>query len=130
MKARLLTLKKGNNMKFKNCFIDGDGNIWRSETLIEKSKKLEIVPFHIIDSIMDENIMWTLKNVNDYLVHYKRVQRVNLDEPLILRSDGYIMDGWHRLIKAVSLGITILPSRRFITDPEPDFKGENENGYQ
>jgi hypothetical protein len=111
-------------MKFRNSFIDEDGNIWRTKTLLEASKNLEVVPFQITDFIQDENIMWTLKNVHDYLNHYKRVQRANLDEPLILRSDGYIMDGWHRLIKAIACGITTLPSRQFVINPEPDFKEE------
>jgi len=113
-------------MKFKNCFVDQNGNVWRTQTLIQKSKDLKVDAFHITDSIMDENIMWTLKNVHDYLIHYKRVQRADLNEPLILRSDGYVMDGWHRIIKAISCGIEVLPSKQFIVDPEPDFKGEAE----
>jgi hypothetical protein len=32
------------------------------------------------------------------------------------------MDGWHRIIKAIHEGITELPAKKFIEDPEPDFK--------
>jgi hypothetical protein len=116
-------------MKFKNCFIDEHGNIWRTQTLIEKSKDLKVVPYEIdAGALVDENIMWKLTNVRDYLVHYKRVQRADLCIPIILRSDGYIMDGWHRVIKAISCGTSTLPSRQFIVNPEPDFKEENKNG--
>ena len=112
-------------MKFANCFIDDHGNIWKTKTLIEKSKDLKVVPYEIdAGALVDENIMWKLTNVRDYLVHYKRVQRSDLDVPIILRSDGYIMDGWHRIIKAITCGITTLPSKQFDITPEPDFKEE------
>jgi hypothetical protein len=34
------------------------------------------------------------------------------------------MDGWHRVIKAISCGTFTLPSKQFTVDPEPDFKEE------
>ncbi len=109
-------------MKFRNCFIDEHENVWETASLIEKSKDLDIGVYEIDTKyLMDENLMWKLTNVRDYCVHYKRVQRADLSKPIILRNDGYIMDGWHRIIKAISCGIKHLPSKQFIVNPEPDF---------
>lgn len=108
-------------MKLRHCFIDEKGNIWRDTTLIEASKDIPVEQFEVSDALLDEVLRWKLVNMRDYINHYKRVLAADLSIPIILRSDGYPMDGWHRIIKAMSEGIAELPSRRFFKDPEPDF---------
>ncbi len=122
MNIKPLTLNmKGKRMKLKRCFVDENGNIWRDITLIEASKYLPIKPFEVNKSIsIDEIIRWKLTNVRDYMAHYKRVLNADCSIPIILRSDGYPMDGWHRIIKAL-VENKELTCRRFIKDPEPDF---------
>jgi hypothetical protein len=107
-------------MKLKRCFVDEHGNIWRDTTLIEASKNLPIKPFEIKSSLPDEIIRWKLSNVRDYMTHYKRVRNCDCSIPIILRSDGYPMDGWHRIIKALAENKK-LTCRQFIQDPKPDF---------
>jgi hypothetical protein len=43
--------------------------------------------------------------------------------PIILSSNGRIMDGMHRVLKALMLGESHIRAVRFLTDPEPDFVG-------
>lgn len=107
-------------MKLRHCFVDEKGNIWKESTLIKASKELPIKPFNIKPFILDEIIRWKLNNVRDYMVHYKRLLDADCSIPIILRSDGYPMDGWHRIIKALVKNKE-LTCRRFIKDPEPDF---------
>lgn len=107
-------------MKFKHCFIDHQGNVWKNSTLIEASKNLEVKPFDTTKVSLDEVIRWKIANLRDYMVHYKRVVEADCSIPIILRSDGYPMDGWHRIIKAKAENIQ-LTAKRFINDPEPDF---------
>lgn len=109
-------------MKFKKCFIDEVGNIWKEKTLIEASRDLPIIQFDIESISLDEEILWKTVNLRDYVTHYSRVAKADLSIPIILRSDGYPMDGWHRIIKARFVGLTHLPARKFEVDPEPDFK--------
>lgn len=106
-------------MKLKRCFVDQKGNIWRDTTLIEASKDLPIKPFKIKWSLLDEIIRWKLINVRDYMTHYKRVKDADCSIPIILRSDEYPMDGWHRIIKALAEDKE-LTCRQFIKDPKPD----------
>ena len=111
-------------MKFQNCFIDGPGNIWRIETLVKASEKIPVFSLKLDLVSLDEVIRWKLVNLRDYCVHFTRVTDANLKLPIILRDDGYIMVGWHRVIKALSLEMDSLPCKQFIINPEPDFKME------
>jgi len=109
-------------MKFKNCFIGGKNSVWKTESLIELSKNLPIFRFNITKISLNEIIRWRIIYLKDYVNHYKRVKESDLSIPIILRSDGYVMDGWHRIIKALSKNKTTLPARQFEIDPKPDFK--------
>lgn len=108
-------------MKFKDCFIDHHGNVWRDSTLIKASKNLKAEPFDLSSINPNELICWKISTLRDYVVHYQRVKKADCTIPIILRSDGYPMDGWHRIVKAKVEGLS-LTAKRFIEDPEPDFK--------
>ena len=45
--------------------------------------------------------------------------------PVILSSDGRIMDGMHRVCKALLHGHTHITAVRFAADPPPDHVGKN-----
>lgn len=107
---------------FTNCFIDNKGGVFKTESLQRAAKDLPIIKYKIDSKkILREAIAWKLNNFHDFLVHYKRVANADLNEPLILRSDGFVMDGWHRIIKAIGLGINELPAKQFVKDPKPDY---------
>lgn len=55
--------------------------------------------------------------------HVRLINESDLGHPIILSSDGRIMDGMHRVLKAVLLGRSHITAVRFVTDPEPDFVG-------
>ncbi|MFH1692307.1 MAG: hypothetical protein ABIC68_07085 [Candidatus Omnitrophota bacterium] len=109
-------------MKFKNCFIDEKGNIWKAESLIKSAKNLPIFKYDISKVDLDTIIRWKLVNLRDYLNHFQRVCDADASKPIILRADGYIMNGWHRVIQALHEGLLYLPAKQFTVNPEPDFK--------
>ncbi len=43
--------------------------------------------------------------------------------PVILSSDGRVMDGMHRICKALLQGLSEIEAVRFQRDPEPDYVG-------
>ncbi len=53
--------------------------------------------------------------------HLKRVMEADLSFPVILASDGRLMDGGHRIAKAWLAGETEIGAVRFRVDPEPDY---------
>ena len=52
-----------------------------------------------------------------FLHHMKRVLNADLEYPIILSEEKYILDGVHRLMKAKHLGIEKIKYVQFDTDP-------------
>lgn len=52
-----------------------------------------------------------------FLHHLKRVVSADLDYPIILSEERYILDGVHRLMKAKHLGIKTIKYVQFKKDP-------------
>jgi hypothetical protein len=57
--------------------------------------------------------------------HAQLIRDSDLAFAVILSSDGRVMDGMHRVCKALLEGVTEVEAVRFLTDPEPDFVGVN-----
>jgi len=112
---------KESEMGLRHCFVDEHGNVWRSDTLIKAAEAIPAEPFPVQDELLEEVLRWKIRNVRDFIVHYKRVQVADCSIPIILRSDGYPMDGRHRIIKAMMEGLE-LSAKRFKVDPKPDFE--------
>jgi hypothetical protein len=53
--------------------------------------------------------------------HARRIQDADLAHPIILSSDGRLMDGGHRLARAWLDGQPTITAVRFPTDPPPDY---------
>jgi hypothetical protein len=53
--------------------------------------------------------------------HARLINEADLAFPIILASDGRVMDGMHRVLKAALEGRQSIEAVRFETDPEPDF---------
>ena len=106
----------------QDCFINNNGQVYKGESLRKAAEDLPIIEYQICsEEIFEELIHWQLKNFRDFLVHYQRVTDADLSKPIILRSDGCIMDGWHRVIKAIREGKISLQAKKFIIDPQPDY---------
>lgn len=55
--------------------------------------------------------------------HARFIEEADLSFPIILSSDGRVMDGMHRVGKALLNGQTDIEAVRFVRDPEPDYVG-------
>ena len=53
--------------------------------------------------------------------HARLIEATDLSYPIILSADGRVMDGMHRVCKALLLGYTMISAVRFVTDPAPDY---------
>jgi hypothetical protein len=53
--------------------------------------------------------------------HAKRIVDADLSYPIILSSEGFLMDGGHRISKAWLNGFAEIKAVRFEIDPEPDW---------
>jgi len=57
--------------------------------------------------------------LRDMVMHMQAVNDADLDMPIILDEDGEIMDGRHRLMKAILLGNETIKAVRFDENPSP-----------
>src|SRR5262245_28140526 len=55
--------------------------------------------------------------------HVRLMDAADLSFPIILAADGRVMDGMHRVAKALLLGQTSIEAVQFTQDPEPDYVG-------
>jgi hypothetical protein len=62
----------------------------------------------------------TCRSVAD---HARLINEADLTFPVILSSDGCVMDGMHRIAKAAMQGADTICAKRLITDPDPDYVG-------
>ena len=57
------------------------------------------------------------------LSHIQLMDEADLSYPIILCASGAVMDGMHRIAKAVRLGHADIEAVQFDADPEPDHVG-------
>lgn len=81
----------------------------------------EWVPVSGIREI-DENY-WGEMTCRKVAEHARLIQECDLSFPIILSSDGRVMDGMHRVLKALKQGESSIRAVRFKIDPEPDYVG-------
>lgn len=92
-------------------------HMWSVSRLFELSKSLQVmdVPLkHIHMYYTYEKL--TLRQL---VGHMRASLDADLDCPIILDEDGEIMDGRHRLMKAILNGCTTIKAVRFDKNPDP-----------
>ena len=100
---------------------------WDVDRLIRLSAGLPVndVP---VDSIADvDTAYWATPGapyptVREFVEQMRLVVDVDSSYPVILGSDGRLMDGMHRVARALLQGRTAVPAVQFPVDPEPDFR--------
>ena len=55
--------------------------------------------------------------------HCSLIVQADLAYPVILDQSGRVMDGMHRICKALMQGIPRVSAVQFVSDPEPDYVG-------
>ncbi len=98
-------------------------NAWDVRRLIELSAHLpviEIDPTTIKE--LDEN-HWgdATPTPMSIIKHMKLIESADLGYPIILDANGRVMDGMHRICKAVLADIPVIKAVQFVRDPEPDY---------
>jgi hypothetical protein len=66
--------------------------------------------------------------VRNLLGHLRRVLEVDLAYPVILGPDGRVMDGMHRIARALIDGRSTITAVRFAVLPAPDHNGVTLGG--
>lgn len=105
----------------KSCKCTIGRRQWKTLTLFEAAKGLKEFdyPINLIDK--EEENVWSVETIADFISHSKRVEGADLSFPIIVSSQGSIMDGYHRICKAVLQGLESVKAVQFDVDPEEDY---------
>lgn len=90
---------------------------WSAARLFELSKSLPVMDIPI-DHL---NIFYTYKNLTlrEMVMHMQAVNDADLKFPIILDEDGELMDGRHRIMRALITGKKTIKAVRFNENPAP-----------
>lgn len=109
-----------------NYYVDANDNQWLVSSLIQHVKEQELVPFKLPLQCIDIGVnVWNTKNVYKVAYHAKRALNVTLEHPVIMDESGFIMDGWHRILRALIEDKEYVMAVRFTKTPPPDISGDN-----
>ena len=99
---------------------------WDVDRLVELSRTLPVraVPLEEIQELdhalfgADEAPTW-----RSFAAHCRLVHEAEVRYPIIRAADGAVMDGMHRVSKALLEGRDTVDAVQFETDPAPDYVG-------
>lgn len=90
---------------------------WSIVRLISLSENLQVMDVPLVHLNIDYS--YTNVSLKKMVMHFNAVKNANLDFPIILDEDGIVLDGRHRIMKALMLGEETIKAVRFEVNPEP-----------
>jgi hypothetical protein len=99
---------------------------WDVDRLIRLTANFPRIPFPITairelnEPFSSDEDAPTWRNVVE---HIRLIEDCDLNFPIIMTADGRVMDGMHRVAKAVLSGRITVEAVQFTADPEPDYVG-------
>lgn len=90
---------------------------WSVPRLFELARNLPVMEIPL--NHMNLYYTYNKLTMREMVMHMQAVNAADLDRPIILDEDGDIMDGRHRLMKAMLTGAETIKAVRFEENPEP-----------
>jgi hypothetical protein len=106
---------------------------WDVDRLVELTKdlprqRIPLTEIHEIDEAYWSNEGTKLLTCREVVEHARLMLDCDFTFPIILSADGRVMDGMHRVCKALLLGQRDIDAVRFTQDPPPDYVGVHPDG--
>jgi hypothetical protein len=96
---------------------------WDTDRLVALTKDLPVEQIELADIDEIDSVYWfderDRPTVRKVVEHFRLVEEVDLAYPTILGPDGRVMDGMHRIARALVEGRSTITAVRFPTLPEP-----------
>ena len=102
--------------ELKNQTFEDGGKTWSVLRLIEHSKDLPVQEMPLT-ALNTYTLCPKPTNMNSFVSHIKKVLECDLKYPIILDDEGYVMDGRHRIAKALLQGKETIKFVRFEETP-------------
>jgi hypothetical protein len=99
---------------------------WDVDRLVDLSAGLPVEHVNLADITEIDSVYWFYETqrptVRAVVEHVRLIQQVDPSFPIILGPDGRVMDGMHRVARALLDGQVTIASVRLQAIPEPDFQ--------
>jgi hypothetical protein len=104
-----------------------DTLIWDVRKLAERARDLPVLDHPLAAIAEIDEPYWfdatdgtaTCRAVLD---HARQIEAADLSFPILLCAEGRVMDGMHRVMKALALGQRTIQARRLPVTPPPDYR--------
>lgn len=90
---------------------------WSVARLFELSKNLKVMDVPL--DHLHLYYVYERLTLRDMVMHMQTVQKADLNKPIIIDEDGELMDGRHRLMKAMLNNKKSIKAVRFDINPSP-----------
>jgi hypothetical protein len=99
---------------------------WDVDQLIELTKDAPIEEVVLTDLPEIDSAYWfdssDAPTVRKIVEHFRLMQEVDLSYPIIIGPDNRIMDGMHRVARALVEGRKTITAVRLLKVPDPDYR--------
>ena len=99
---------------------------WDVDRLVALTKNLPVEEIELADIDEIDSVYWfdqrDRPTVRKVVEHFRLIEEVDLAHPIILGPDGRVMDGMHRIARALVEGRSTIPAVRLPALPEPDYR--------
>ena len=106
---------------------------WDVDRLIDLSRDLPVSEVALTSIGEIDSAYWFIGNdhaptVRVLVEHMRLVLDVDPSYPIILGADGRVMDGMHRIARALLVGESTIRAVQFEVQPEPDYRDCSPEG--
>ena len=105
--------------KLESSYYRADNNYYKASDLVKFSHGL--IPYKLLLRDIDLGILpFTISDAFSLAEHIKRVNETSLEFPIIISPKGTILDGWHRVVKALLENKKFIMAVRLTELPQPE----------
>jgi hypothetical protein len=100
-------------MLSQNYYHNGD-DVYDASTLIAFANEQKYKVFNLPLAGIDISASpFKIDDIDDLVWHINRINNTSLSHPILLSNKGFIMDGWHRVCKAIIENRAYIKAIRF-----------------
>jgi hypothetical protein len=117
-------------MRTQYHFWPGENGLdaWDVDRLIELTRDFPVLEIDLADLPELDTAYWSApgaapETVREIVGHIRFILEADASYPVILGFDNRVMDGMHRIAKALLAGQSSVRAVRFDRQPEPDYHG-------
>lgn len=98
-----------------------NGKVWTVTNLIAQTKDLEPFDLPLAAIYLGAEVWSPEASPYGMAFHMRRALDVDTSYPIILSEQGFIMDGWHRVLRALIDSKATIRAVRFTKTPPHDY---------